>query len=150
MSYIFELLTAGLMAMREYVALHVVTCLIPAFLLAGAIVTFISKEAIIKYLGYAANKLRSFTLASFGSFFVAACSCTVIPVASGLYYGGSSIGAAFIVLWVAPATNILALIYTGAVIGYKMAIVRVVSALIMAFIVGIVMVTVFRKEEEER
>ena len=136
--------------MKEYVALHVVTCLIPAFLLAGAIVTFISKEAIIKYLGYAANKLRSFSLASFGSFFVAACSCTVIPVASGLYYGGSSIGAAFIVLWVAPATNILALIYTGAVLGYKMAIVRVVAALIMAFIVGIVMVTVFRKEEEER
>jgi len=150
MNLIFELLIAGLLSIKEYIALHVITCLIPAFLLAGAIVAFISREAIIKYLGYTTNKLKSFTLAGLGSFFVAACSCTVIPVASGLYYGGSSVGVAFIVLWVAPATNILALIYTGAVIGYKMAIVRVISALAMAFIVGFVMITVFKKEEEKR
>ncbi|MFC1767299.1 permease [Candidatus Margulisiibacteriota bacterium] len=150
MSLVMEYLVAGLLAIKEYLALHVITCLIPAFLLAGAIVTFISREAIIKYLGHTTNKFRSFTLAGIGSFFIAACSCTVIPVASGLYYGGSSIGAAFIVLWVAPATNILALVYTGAVIGYKMAVIRVISALAMAFVVGMVMVTVFRKEEESR
>ncbi|MFC1540640.1 permease [Candidatus Margulisiibacteriota bacterium] len=150
MNLILGLLLAGLLAIKEYIALHVLTCLIPAFLLAGAIVTFISREAIIRHLGYRSSKLKSFTLAGLGSFFIAACSCTVIPVASGLYYGGSSIGPAFILLWVAPATNILALIYTGAVLGYQMALVRVVSALIMAFIVGLVMVTVFRKEEEER
>jgi uncharacterized membrane protein YraQ (UPF0718 family) len=77
-----DLIFAGLLALKEYIAVHVFTCLIPAFLLAGAMVSFISKEAIIKYLGSSANKLRSFTLASFVSFFIAACFCTVVPVSS--------------------------------------------------------------------
>ncbi|MDP2108032.1 MAG: permease, partial [Rhodocyclaceae bacterium] len=54
-----ELLEAGGLALWDYVALHVLTCLIPAFLLAGAMVTFVSKEAIIHYLGAATSKLRS-------------------------------------------------------------------------------------------
>jgi hypothetical protein len=62
------LILAGLLALKEYIALHVLTCLIPAFLLAGTMVSFISKEVIIKYLGYSANKLKSFSLASFASF----------------------------------------------------------------------------------
>ena len=106
-----DVLIAGLNALKEYIALHVLTCLIPAFLLAGGIVTFISREAIIGYLGAAARKLSSFGIAAGGSFFVAACSCTVIPVSSGIYRGGAGIGAAFILLWVAPAANILALVY---------------------------------------
>ncbi|MGB9627131.1 MAG: permease, partial [Thermodesulfobacteriota bacterium] len=147
---ILELVYAGLEALKDYIALHVITCLIPAFLLAGAMVSFISKETIIYYLGAAAHKLKSFALASGGSFFVAACSCTVIPVSSGLYYGGAGIGPAFIVLWVAPAANILAIIYTGAILGSEMVIVRILSALAMAFVVGWVMSFVFRREEAQR
>lgn len=148
--FILELVYAGLEALKDYIALHVVTCLIPAFLLAGAMVTFISKETIIYYLGAAARKIKSFALASGGSFFVAACSCTVIPVSSGLYYGGAGIGPAFIVLWVAPATNILAIVYTGAILGSEMVILRILSALAMAFLVGWVMSFVFRREETQR
>ncbi len=148
--FVLELIFAGLEALKEYIALHVITCLIPAFLLAGAMVSFISKETIIYYLGAAAHKLKSFALASGGSFFVAACSCTVIPVSSGLYYGGAGIGPAFIVLWVAPATNILAIIYTGAILGAEMVMVRIFSALAMAFVVGWVMSFVFRREEAQR
>ena len=85
MELFVNLLLAGLLALRDYIALHVVTCLIPAFLLAGAIVAFVSRETIIGYLGSAANKISSFGIAAGGSFFVAACSCTVIPVASGIY-----------------------------------------------------------------
>lgn len=145
-----ELIFAGLLALKEYIALHVLTCLIPAFLLAGAMVSFISKEAIIKYLGSATNKVKSFSLASFASFFIAACSCTVIPVASGIYYQGAGIGPAFIFLWVAPAANILAIIYTGSILGVKMVASRIIAAFSMAFVVGIVMSLVFRKEESKR
>jgi len=148
--YVIELVYAGLVALEDYVVYHVITCLIPAFLLAGAMVSFISKESIIYYLGAAASKLKSFAIASGGSFFVAACSCTVIPVSSGLYYAGSGIGPAFIILWVAPAANILAIVYTGAVLGSEMVIVRILSALAMAFIVGWVMSFVFRREEARR
>lgn len=145
-----ELLIAGFLALKEYIALHVITCLIPAFLLAGAMVTFISRETIVKYLGYAAKKVYSFALATVSSFFLAACSCTVIPVSSGLYYRGSGIGPAFILLWVAPAANILALIYTGAILGYEMVLARIIAAISMAFVVGWIMVLAFAKEERKR
>ena len=144
------LIVGGLNALKDYVALHVLTCLIPAFFLAGGIVTFISREAIIGYLGTAARKLSSFGIAAGGSFFVAACSCTVIPVSSGIYYGGAGIGAAFIILWVAPAANILALTYTGSILGAPMVAARLISALLMAGVVGLVMSYAFRKEEASR
>lgn len=147
---IWEIIMGGFQALKEYVALHVLTCLIPAFLLAGAMVSFVSKEAVIRYLGIVAKKIYSFFLATFGSFFLAACSCTVIPVASGLYYRGAGVGSAFIILWVAPAANILALLYTGAVLGYNMALIRLISAVLMAFIVGSVMSSIFLKEEKGR
>lgn len=147
---VIDALMGGLYALQDYVALHVLTCLIPAFLLAGAIVTFISREAIIGYLGAAARKISSFSIASIGSFFVAACSCTVIPVSSGIYRGGAGIGAAFIILWVAPAANILALVYTGQIIGVQMAAARVISALLMSFAVGTIMAYAFYREERSR
>jgi len=141
---IAEVILAGLSALKDYIATHVLTCLVPAFLLAGGIVTFVSREVILDYLGEQASKLKSFPLAAAASFFVAACSCTVIPVASGLYYGGAGIGVAFIVLWVAPATNILALVYTGSILGGGMVVSRIAAALVMAFAVGAVMTAVFR------
>ena len=91
-------------------------------------VAFIPKETILRYLGITAIRIRSFIIAAFASFFVAACSCTVIPVSAGVYFAGASIGAAFVILWVAPATNVLALTYTGAIIGWDMALVRILSA----------------------
>ncbi len=137
---------AGLVALQGYVATHVLTCLVPAFLLAGAMVTFVNREAVLDYLGERAGKWRSFSLASGSSFLVAACSCTVIPVASGLFYAGAGIGAAFIVLWVAPAANILSLVYTGNVLGPEMVAARVVAALFMAYVVGFVMSFVFNSK----
>jgi len=147
---VIEVLFGGLNALRDYIALHVLTCLIPAFLLAGGIVTFVRRQVIIGYLGAAARKLSSFGIAAGGSFFVAACSCTVIPVSSGIYHGGAGVGAAFILLWVAPAANILALIYTGQIIGAEMVIARLISALLMSFAVGFVMDYAFYGEERKR
>jgi len=150
MEIFVSLLQGGLDALKEYIALHVLTCLIPAFLLAGAVVTFVSRETIIGYLGSAANKLSSFGIAAGGSFFVAACSCTVIPVSSGIYFGGAGIGAAFILLWVAPAANILALVYTGSILGTQMVVARLISTLLMSFVVGFVMAGVFYQEDKTR
>ncbi len=144
-----DLIIAGLLALKDYIATHVLTCLVPAFLLAGAMVTFINREAILSHLGEQANKIKSFSLASISSFFLAVCSCTVIPVSSGLYYSGAGIGVAFIVLWVALASNILALIYTGSILGSKMVLSRIASALLMAFVVGWVMSFVFGREKQE-
>ncbi len=147
---VLELVKGGLKALEDYIAYHVITCLIPAFLLAGGMVSFVSKEAVIRYLGAGARRLTSYIIAAVSSFFVAVCSCTVIPVSSGLYYQGAGAAAAFIVLWVAPAANILAIMYTGAILGYNLALIRIVAALLMAVVVGGVMSAFFAKEEKER
>jgi uncharacterized membrane protein YraQ (UPF0718 family) len=144
-----RLFHAGLLALEDYVATHVLTCLVPAFLLAGAMVTFVNRELVLDYLGEQAGKIKSFSIASGASFLLAACSCTVIPVASGLYFAGAGIGVAFILLWVAPASNILALVYTGNILGADMVFARVFAALLMAFLVGTVMSVVFRNEKRE-
>ncbi len=145
---IYELVLAGFEALREYVALHVLTCLVPAFLLAGAIVTFLSKDVILKYLGPGARKIIAFPFAAFSGIFLAVCSCTVIPISAGIYQRGGGVGPAFILLWTAPATNILAIIYTGAILGYDMAFVRIIAALTTATIVGLVMAYIFRGERK--
>jgi len=147
---VVDIVWAGLKALEEYIAAHVLTCLVPAFLLAGAMVSFVSRETVLHYLGTQARKATAFPLAAGASFFVAACSCTVIPVAGGLYYGGAGIGPAFIVLWVAPAANVLALVYTASILGAKMVMARIASALLMAFVVGAVMLSLFRREERLR
>ncbi len=146
---LMDLIVAGLLAIQDYVATHVLTCLIPAFMLAGGMVAFINQEAILSHLGAKANKAKSFSLASFASFFVAACSCTVIPVSAGLYFSGAAIGVAFIVLWVAPSANILSLIYTGNILGGEIVLARIVASLAMAFVVGWVMTLAFRNEHRE-
>jgi uncharacterized membrane protein YraQ (UPF0718 family) len=147
---VIKAIMRGLYALEDYVAYHVLTCLVPAFLLAGAITVFISREAILKYLGSTSRKAVSFPLAAISSMGLAVCSCTVIPIAAGLYRRGSSIGPAFIILWTAPASSLLALVYTGAILGMDMALARIVAALSTAVIVGLVMTTIFKREEAER
>jgi len=144
---LYEIFAAGLQAVQDYIATHVLTCLVPAFFLAGAMVTFVDRNLVIRYLGERASKPKSFSLAAGGSFLVAACSCTVIPVASGLYYAGAGIGVAFILLWTAPSSNILSLVYTGNVLGPGMVVARIVAALVMAALVGVVMSVVFAHEQ---
>ncbi|RWX72821.1 MAG: putative membrane protein, YraQ family [Candidatus Methanosuratincola subterraneus] len=144
------LLMAGLQSLIDYVAQHTVTCLVPAFFIAGAMNYFISKDVVIRYLGYSARRLTSFPLATVSSIGLAVCSCTVIPIASGLYRRGSSIGPAFIFLWTAPALNILTITYSGAILGVEITLVRILAAISTSFIIGLVMVTVFRRDEQER
>ncbi len=141
-----ELLASGWASLEYYILEHTLTCLVPAFFLAGAMVTFTNRDAILDLLGEQANIFKSFTLATAASFLVAACSCTVIPVAAGLYFAGAGVGVAFIILWVAPAANVLALVYTGTILGAEMVTVRIISALLVAFVVGLVMRAVFGHE----
>ncbi len=102
-----EVLVSGFEAILDYVLRHVLTYLVPAFLLAGGLVSFVDREKLVGLMGRG-----SFVLASFFSVFLAACSCTLIPLAANLYYSGVGTGTAFVVLWMAPAVNVLALTYT--------------------------------------
>ncbi|HIE31718.1 MAG TPA: permease, partial [Methanosarcinales archaeon] len=71
------LLLAGFETLKEYLALHVLMCLVPAFFLAGAIASLFSKESVLRYFGADAPKYVSYSVASVSGVLLAVCSCTV-------------------------------------------------------------------------
>jgi len=72
-------LTEALYLVQEYARLHVLTCLIPAFFIAGAIAVFISQAAVVKYFGARANKALAYGVASVSGTILAVCSYGARP-----------------------------------------------------------------------
>src|SRR4030067_640658 len=60
-----EVIRGGIFAVIDYVALHVLTCLIPAFLLAGGLVAVVSKEGIMVRLGLGSARVVPALLVAF-------------------------------------------------------------------------------------
>jgi len=112
MSVFMDLLEGGWNALLEYLSAHVLTCLVPAFFIAGAIAVFISQAAVLKYFGPKANKLLSYSVASVSGTILAVCSCTVLPLFGGIYKRGAGIGPAVAFLYSGPAINVLAIVLT--------------------------------------
>jgi len=50
--------------LQDYAQKHVLLCLVPAFFIAGAISVFVSQASVMKYLGPAAGKCLSYSVAS--------------------------------------------------------------------------------------
>ena len=75
------------MMLQEYAREHVLTCLIPAFFIAGAIAVFVSQAAVLKYFGAQAKKVLAYSVASVSGTVLAVCSCTVLPLFAGIYTG---------------------------------------------------------------
>ena len=75
----------ALALVRWYAREHVLLCLIPAFFIAGAISVFVSQASVIKYFGAKANKILAYGVASISGTILAVCSCTVLPLFSGIY-----------------------------------------------------------------
>ena len=141
-------LLSGLNAVIEYLAAHVVTCLIPAFFIAGAIAVFIKKEAILKYFSPEAKKSVSYGVASVSGVVLAVCSCTILPMFAGILKKGSGIGPATTFLYAGPAINILAIIYTASVLGWDIGFARAFFAITMSIAIGLLMATIFRSYDE--
>ncbi len=150
LDYISTLLMSGLTGLLDYLAAHVLLCLVPAFIIAGFMSTMIPKEAITRYLGPKASKWISYPAAAIGGFFLAVCSCTILPLFAGIWKRGAGLGPAITFLFVGPAINILAISYTGAAIGFDIAIARLVLSIIFGILIGILMSWIFRKEESRR
>ncbi|MFC1864911.1 permease [Chloroflexota bacterium] len=142
-----ELLRGGLNALLEYLSLHVLTCLVPAFFIAGAIAVFISQAAVLKYFGPQTKKVLSYGVASVSGTILAVCSCTVLPLFGGIYKRGAGLGPAVAFLYSGPAINVLAIVYSARLLGYDLGLARVVGALTFAAGIGIIMSLIYRKEE---
>ncbi len=143
---LFGALQSGVDGLIEYVSQHTLTCLIPAFFIAGAIAAFVKKEAILKYFGPQTKKYISYPVASVSGLVLAVCSCTILPLFTGIYKKGSGLGPAITFLFAGPGINVLAIIYTAQVLGYDLGLARAVAAVGMSVLVGLIMSTLFRSE----
>ena len=133
-----------------YAREHVILCLLPAFFIAGVIAVFVSQGSVIKYFGANAKKWLSYTAAAVSGSILAVCSCTILPLFTGIYKRGAGLGPAIAFLYSGPAISILSIILTARILGIEMGIARVVGAVSFSVIIGLAMSFIFRKEEKAK
>jgi len=135
---------------KWYAQEHVLLCLVPAFFIAGAVGVFVSQASVMKYLGAKANKVVAYGVASVSGTILAVCSCTILPLFSGIYRMGAGLGPACAFLYSGPAINILAIVLTARILGLELGIARAVGAVLFSILIGLLMHLIFRKEEEAK
>jgi len=140
----------ALALVKWYAREHVLLCLVPAFFIAGAISVFVSQASVMKYFGAKANKFLSYSVASVSGAILAVCSCTVLPLFSGIYKRGAGLGPAIAFLYSGPAINVLAIILTARILGWQLGLARAIGAVAFSVIIGLLMHLIFLKEESAR
>lgn len=140
----------ALALVKWYAREHVLLCLVPAFFIAGAISVFVSQSSVMKYFGAKANKFLSYGVASVSGAILAVCSCTVLPLFSGIYRRGAGLGPAIAFLYSGPAINVLAIILTARVLGWQLGLARAIGAVVFSAVIGLLMHLIFLKEEKAR
>ena len=149
MEILINLFWGGLNGLLEYLSAHVLTCLIPALFIAGAIAAFVSQAAILQYFGPQARKPVSYSVASVSGAVLAVCSCTVLPLFAGIYKRGAGLGPAIAFLFSGPAINVLAIVYSAKLLGYDMGLARAIGAIAFSVVVGLLMAFIYRKEKSQ-
>lgn len=136
--------------LQEYAQQHVLLCLVPAFFIAGAITVFVSQAAVMKYFGPKANKVLAYTVASVSGSILAVCSCTVLPLFTGIYKRGAGLGPGIAFLYSGPAINVLAIILSARVLGVELGLARTIGAVLFSIVIGLIMHLLFIKEETKK
>lgn len=147
MDLVLQLFRGGAGSLASYLAAHVLLCLIPAFLIAGAMTALIPKPAITRWLGRATRAHVSYPAAVLAGSLLAVCSCTIVPLFAGIYRKGAGLGPAMTFLFFAPAGNIMALAYTGSLLGPEFAVARVIMCLLFGIGIGLIMALLFRRDD---
>ena len=140
----------SLVLLQWYAREHVITCLIPAFFIAGIISVFISQGAVIKYFGADAKQWIAYGMASISGTVLAVCSCTILPLFSSIYKRGAGLGPAIAFLYSGPAINIMAIILTGRILGMELGLARVFGAVSFSVVIGFFMHIIYRNEEGKK
>ena len=136
----FDGAVAEALALTQWYAQeHVILCLLPAFWIAGAIGAFVSQQSVMKYFGPNAPKIASYGVASVSGTILAVCSCTVLPLFSGIYRMGAGLGPATAFLYSGPAINALAIILTAKILGMQIGIARAIGAVVFSILIGALM-----------
>ncbi len=140
---------SGFELLNEYAREHVLTCLLPAFFIAGAIAVFVKKDFILRYLGSQAKKYISYSLASVSGAMLAVCSCTILPMFASIKKRGAGLGPATTFLFSGPAINVAAMFLTISVLGPGIGLARIIFAIPLSILVGLSMQLIFKEKVEE-
>jgi len=149
MEILINLFWGGINGLLEYLSAHVITCLVPALFIAGAIAAFVSQAAILKYFGPQAKKAVSYSVASVSGAVLAVCSCTVLPLFAGIYKRGAGLGPAIAFLFSGPAINVLAIVYSAKLLGYDIGLARAIGAIVFSVVIGLIMALIYRKDKSK-
>ncbi len=136
--------------LQWYARNHTLACVMPAMFIAGAIASFLSKEAVLRHLGPKANKVEAYSVASVSGTVLAVCSCSVLPMFAGIYRVGAGLGPASAFLYSGPAINVMAIFLTARVLGYDLGLARVIGSVAFAVVIGVILAAIFRRDEEKR
>jgi hypothetical protein len=147
MDTFLRLMNGGAGNLAAYLAAHVLLCLLPAFFIAGAMAALIPKASITRWLGRNAPYRVSYPAAAAAGSLLAVCSCTIVPLFAGIYKKGAGLGPAITFLFFAPAGNILALSYTGSILGAEFAFARFVLCLLFGIGIGLLMAVLFWRDD---
>ncbi len=147
LSDVLHVVYGGLGNLAAYLAAHVLLCLLPAFFIAGAMTALIPTAAVTRFLGRHSSKAVSYPAAAAAGSVLAVCSCTIVPLFAGIYRKGAGLGPAITFLFFAPAANILALVYTGGILGPDLAVARLILSLTFGIGIGLIMALIFRADD---
>jgi uncharacterized membrane protein YraQ (UPF0718 family) len=145
MNVFIEILSGGWNGLVSYLSAHVITCLVPALFIAGAIAAFVSQAAILKYFGPQARKLTSYSVASVSGTVLAVCSCTVLPLFAGIYKG-AGLGQQSLSFSDQPSMC-WPLSTPAKLLGYDIGLARAIAAIAFSVIIGLIMAFIYRKEK---
>jgi hypothetical protein len=147
MDTFLRLIDGGAGNLAAYLAAHVLLCLLPAFFIAGAMAALIPKASITRWLGRSAPYRVSYPAAAAAGSLLAVCSCTIVPLFAGIYKKGAGLGPATTFLFFAPAGNVMALAYTGSILGAEFAFARFVLCLLFGIGIGMLMAMLFWRDD---
>lgn len=136
--------------LQWYARNHTLACVVPALFIAGAIITFLSKDSVMRYLGPNANKPLAYAVASVSGCVLAVCSCSVLPMFAGIYNLGAGLGPATAFLYSGPGINILAIFLSARVLGFDIGAGRFIGAVTFSVIIGLLMAAVFHRGERAK
>ena len=117
-------------------------------LIAGALIVFVSWEKVKAKMGY--GGLKANTLAATAGAVIPICSCGIVPVLAGMVQAGIPLGPTMAFLIAAPMLNVPTVFMTAGILGWPMAVGRIVATFGIALTVGEVLSRWQRKHRNPR
>ena len=138
--FIYIKASAVLVELFEYWAI--------GMLIAGALIVFVSWERVKVKMGYGGFKAN--LQATAAGAVIPICSCGIVPVLAGMVEAGIPLGPTMAFLIAAPMLNVPTVFMTAGVLGWPMALARIVATFGIALVVGEVLSRWQRKHRNPR